>query len=169
MRHPRALLLILAGSCYTQAQPAVYTLNPPEQCAQSAMVVESSSGSGLYGTSQTVAPGDNGGLYGASQRDAPGDNGGLYGASQRDAPSQNGGLYGATQRNTNGDLRCRRPGTPAEQCEIRSMQATAQLKHQSNAGEVAPVTTDQVESVRSSTYQSCMAGGPPGSTPPAPQ
>jgi hypothetical protein len=49
------------------------------------------------------------------------------------------------------------------------MQATAQLKHQSNAGEVAPVSSDQVEYARASTYQSCMAGsvnGPPGNTPP---
>jgi hypothetical protein len=166
MRHVRALVLVAAAGCYTQP---VYTLSPPEQCAQSAQVVEG--GAGLYGTSTTAAPADQGGIYGASQRDAPADQGGLYGATQRDAPADQGGLYGAGMRNSNQDVRCRRPMSAAEQCEIRAMQASAQLKHQSNAGDVAPVSNDQVEYARSQAYQSCMGGavnGPPGSTPPAP-
>ncbi len=144
----RALLLILAAGCYTQP---IYTLSPHEQCAQNAMVLDG---------------GDNGGLYGASATQAPGENGGLYGASSRQAPGENGGLYGAGMRSDGQDVRCRRPATTADQCEIRSMQASAQLKHQSNAGAVAPVSNDQVDYLRSSTYQSCMAGsvsGPPGS------
>jgi hypothetical protein len=148
MLHVRALLLILAAGCYTQP---VYSLTPHEQCAQNAMVLDG---------------GDNGGgLYGASSAVAPGENGGLYGASSRQAPGESGGLYGASMRSDGQDVRCRRPATTAEQCQIRSMQASAQLKHQSNAGEVAPVSNDQVEYVRSSTYQNCMAGsvsGPPG-------
>ena len=145
----RALLLILATGCYTQP---LYTLTPREQCAQSTMVLLS-------------AGGENAGLYGAS-----GENGGLYGASQSAAPGENGGLYGATMRANGEDVRCRRPATIADQCEIRSLQVSSQLKHQSNAGEIAEVSNDQVEHVRSSTYQSCMAGsvsGPPGSRPPA--
>jgi hypothetical protein len=142
----RALLLILATGCYTQP---LYTLNPPEQCALGTMVLVSSGG--LYSASQSVAPGENGGLYGATQSIAPGENGGLYGASMR----------------ANGqDVRCRRPATFADQCEIRSLQVSAQLKHQSNAGEIATVSNEQVEYARASTYQSCMANGPPGSTPP---
>ncbi|HEX4455321.1 MAG TPA: hypothetical protein VH143_30890 [Kofleriaceae bacterium] len=121
---------------------SVYSLSPHEQCALNAMVLDG------------------------------GETGGLYGASSRQAPGETGGLYGASMRSDGQDMRCRRPATPAEQCEIRSMQASAQLKHQSNAGDVAPVSNDQVDYVRSSTYQSCMAGsvsGPPGSRPPAPQ
>jgi hypothetical protein len=164
----RALLLLLAAGCYTQP---VYSLSPHEQCAQNALVLDGGDNSGLYGASSTVAPGETGGLYGASSTQAPGSNGGLYGASSRQAPGENGGLYGASMRSDGQDVRCRRPATAAEQCEIRSMQASAQLKHQSNAGEVAPVSNDQVDYVRSSTYQNCMAGsvsGPPGSRAPAP-
>ena len=162
MLHVRALLLTLAAGCYTQP---VYSLTPHEQCAQNAMVLDGGDSRGLYGASSTVAPGSNGGLYGASSTVAPGENGGLYGASSRQAPGENGGLYGASMRSDGQDVRCRRPATTAEQCEIRSMQASADLKHKSNAGEVAPVSNDQVEYVRSATYQNCMAGsvsGPPG-------
>lgn len=166
MRHVRALLLILATGCYTQPLNPLYTLNPREQCAQTTMVLDISSGNGsgenggLFGASQS-APGNNGGLYGTSQAVAPGENGGLYGASQSATPGENGGLYGASTRSSGQDVRCRRPTTMADQCEIRSLQASAELKHKSNAGEVAPVSNDQVEYARSSTYQSCMASVPP--------
>jgi hypothetical protein len=159
----RALVLIAAAGCYTQP---LYSLNPYEQCALNAQVLQSAADSGgLYGQSSTVAPGENGGLYGASQAQAPGENGGLYGASQAQAPGENGGLYGADARSNGQGVRCRRPATAAEQCAIRSLQASARLKHQSNAGDIAAVSNDQVEYARSSTYQSCMAGatsGPPG-------
>ena len=164
MRH--VLMLIVAAGCYVQPAGTHYALDPGEQCAQSALVPANG---GLYGTSSTVAPGSNGGLYGASQRDAPGSNGGLYGATSTAAPGDQGGLYGAAMRNSaSPDLQCRRPSSPAEQCEIRSLQASAQLKHQSNVGEVPPVSSDQVEYARSSSYQNCMSG-PPGSAPPPPQ
>src|ERR1700733_4225930 len=123
MLHVRALLLTLAAGCYTQP---VYSLTPHEQCAQNAMVLDGGDSRGLYGASSTVAPGSNGGLYGASSTVAPG---------------ENGGLYGASMRSDGQDVRCRRPATTAEQCEIRSMQASADLKHKSNAGEGAPVST----------------------------
>jgi hypothetical protein len=174
MRQSRAWVLMVVAGCYTQP---VYTLNPREQCAQSTMVLDNGSvaagdNGGLYGASSTVAPGENGGLYGATTRSAPGENGGLYGASSA-APGENGGLYGASGANGANGARCRRPATAADQCEIRSLQASADLKHKSNAGEVAPVSNDQVEYTRSSVYQNCMAGaaagpsgpsGPPGAT-----
>lgn len=140
MLDARAVLLILAAGCYAQAQPTLYTLNPPEQCALSAMMLAS----------------ENGGIYGA------GESGGIYGAGE------NGGLYGAATR-SNDQPQCRPAASPSDQCWIRAMQTSARLKHQSNAGEVAPVSNDQIEYVRSSTYQSCMAGavgGPPGTIPP---
>ena len=143
MLHLRALPLILAAGCYTQPLDTAYTLNPREQCAQHAMTLDGTTGSnGLYGASSTVASGENGGLYGASSTVAPGESGGLYGASMR----------------SNEDVRCRQPATTAEQCEMRSMQMSADLKHKSNAGEVAPVSNDQVEYARSSAYRDCMAG-----------
>jgi hypothetical protein len=141
----RALVLMVAAGCYTQP---TYTLNPYEQCALNAMVLQTA--------------GDSGGLYGESA----GENGGLYGQTLAQAPGENGGLYGATQ-----GVRCRRPATPAETCAIRSLQASARLKHQSNVGDVPPVSNDQVEYARSSTYQSCMSGamsGPPGASQPPP-
>jgi hypothetical protein len=164
-----ALVMVVAAGCYTQP---VYSLNSYEQCAVSAMVLQSAGdNAGLYGQTSTVAPGENGGLYGASARQAPGDNGGLYGASSTVAPGENGGLYGATQRSDGQGVQCRQPTTPAERCAIVSLQASAHLKHQSNVGEIAPVTDDQVERVRASTYQACMSGamaGPPGAAPPPP-
>jgi hypothetical protein len=170
MFHIRSLLLVLAAGCYTQP---VYSLNPYEQCAVNAMVLQTAGESGgLYGETATVAPGERGGIYGATQTQAPAENGGLYGQTQAQAPGENGGIYGATQRSDGQGVRCRRPANPAEQCAIVSLQTSARLKHQSNAGEIAPVSNDQVEYARSSTYQSCMTGamnGPPGAAPgPAP-
>jgi hypothetical protein len=123
MRHARALVLMLAAGCYVQPVGTHYALEPREQCAQNASVL------------------DNGGPYGAPPAQDP------------------GGLYGAAMRNSAQPVLCRRPASPADACEVRAMQASAQLKHQSNVGEVAPVSNDQIEYVRSSTYQSCM--GPP--------
>jgi hypothetical protein len=138
MRHARALVLMLAAGCYVQPVGTHYALEPREQCAQNASVL------------------DNGGPYGAPPAQDPG---GLYGATTTQAPGENGGLYGAAMRNSEQPVLCRRPASPADACEVRAMQASAQLKHQSNVGEVAPVSNDQIEYVRSSTYQSCM--GPP--------
>jgi hypothetical protein len=164
----RALVLIVAAGCYTQP---VYSLNPYEQCAINAQVLQSSGdNAGLYGQSSTVAPGENGGLYGANARQAP--PGGLYAETQAQAPGENGGLYGASQRSDGQGVRCRQAATPAERCAIVSLQASARLKHQSNVGDVAPVSNDQVEYARSSSYQSCMSGamaGPPGAAAPPPQ
>src|ERR1700735_229951 len=93
MFHIRSLLLILAAGCYTQP---VYSLNPYEQCALNAMVLQTAGDSGgLYGETATVAPGERGGIYGATQTQAPAENGGLYGQTQAQAPGENGGINGA--------------------------------------------------------------------------
>src|ERR1700744_518535 len=102
MIYVRAGCLAFAAGCYTQP---LYSLNPYEQCAVNAMVLQSA--------------GESGGLYAESQ--TSGENGGLYGQAQAQAPGENGGLYGATQRSNGQGVQCRRPANAAEQCAIISL------------------------------------------------
>jgi len=144
------LVTILVAGCYTRP---VYTLVPAEQCASNSMVISDTSNAGLYGTSQSVAPGSNGGLYGATSREAPGDQGGLYGASTREGSS--GGLYGASMRNNQQTLQCRPPATAEDRCEVQAFTASIRLKHDANAnGE--QLTDAEIDAARQDAHDRCI-------------